>query len=496
MAAAILGALVSALLLGAAPAAAKVQVGDTAAADIASPPLAGTAGSPALWTHTVRHPDATFLKLHLARLALGPGDRLRIRDGDGRLVAEYADRHAAPPGFWVPSARGDTVTVELYAAGPGAAVAIDRYGYGTLGITIRSVCGTDEAVDVACHAGTPIAAASRPVGRMLFEQRGAFFACTGFLVSAFDLFMSAAHCVSTQGQVDSLEVTFDFQASACGGKDLEATRTFPGDRLVTTSVPLDMALMTLGGQPAEIYGFLPLSARAPVQDEPVYLPQHPDGGPKKVSVLGCQVSTPLTDGDAPDSDFGHRCDTEPGSSGSPVLDAADQVIGLHHIGGCTAGGGENLAVLMSRIRPLLPAPGATFALRGARLVPAGGFVTLRGALALGLESNGVDPLGEPVTLTLADADGPFYSVTLPAGALRRSGLGFLFTAGPAAAPSGLRWLRLIPRPVGAFEVVATARGAALGGADREQVTITVAIGDDAASQTVALRRLPRAFVSP
>jgi hypothetical protein len=154
--------------------------------------------------------------------------------------------------------------------------------------------------------------------------------------------------------VDSLEVWFNYQSSACGGDTLAAFEAFAGDRLIAIHAGFDFALMTLQGDPAATYGFLTLSAREPLLDEALYVPQHPGSGPKKVSVTDCRVSAPKVDGDAKGSDFGHQCDTRPGSSGSPVLDLENRVVGLHHFGGCTETGGRNQAVLMSKVLPLLP----------------------------------------------------------------------------------------------------------------------------------------------
>ena len=186
---------------------------------------------------------------------------------------------------------------------------------------------------MACRAGTPIETASRAVGRMLFQEGGGWFLCTGFLMWGEDHFMTNEHCISSQAAVDSLEVRFNYEKASCGGDTEKAFETFEGDRLLLANHPKDVAVLSLAGGPSAAYGFLPLSDRRPDLDEPLYLPQHAGGGVKKVSVTDCRVSVRKTDGFAPDSDFGHQCDTEPGSSGSPVLDGTNQVVGLHHFGG-------------------------------------------------------------------------------------------------------------------------------------------------------------------
>ena len=473
---------------------ARKLVGTTAAVTVRSPhPYPnGDASLPVVWSHTLQHPGASFVKLRLARLALGPGDTLAIRDGAGRAVVSYTERDNRR-GFWAPAIEGDTAVLELRAdaQGTGDGVVIDRYGYGETPLFIESICAGDQREDVACYAATPIETASRAVGRMLFEDGGSFFACTGFLVSPLSHFMSNEHCISTQASVDSLEVRFNYQRSTCGGPDLASFQTFTGDRLVMANAAYDVALMTLSGNPAATYGFLPLVGRTLALGEPLYLPGHPGGDPKVVSVSGCSVTDPVTDGDVADSDFGHRCDTEGGSSGSPVLDAAHQVVGLHHFGGCNAVI-DNQGVLMSRILPLLPASGSSLDVSTGTIMlgtkPGKDTLTLRGTLALGLSTDGVEPLTEPVTLTLSDTDGVVYTATIPGGAFRKAGKLFRFTDRGVVA-NGLRSMTL-HMVSGQVRFTLSGRDLTLLAADRETLTVTLQIGNDVASETLnVLRRV-------
>lgn len=358
--------LLSAVLAWTVSARAKERIGETVVTQIASPhPYPnGDVTLPVVWTETVHHPGAQFLKIHFSQFALGSGDRVRLLDADHRLITEYTDQENARGPFWAVAVVGDSLTIELRADAEysGDGVMIDRYGYGEASLMPESICSGDQKEDVACYAGTPLATASRAVGRMLFEERGVLYACTGFLVSDQDHFMSNEHCISSQEAVESLEVTFDYEHTSCGGTELNPSEAFVGGQLILAHAAFDVALMTLQGRPSEIYGFLPLSDREPRFNEPLYIPQHPSGDVKQVSVMDCRVSSPVLDGDAPGSDFGHQCDTQNGSSGSPVLDMNHQVVGLHHLGGCGSGGGENQAVLMSRILPLLPPMGRDFAI--------------------------------------------------------------------------------------------------------------------------------------
>jgi S1-C subfamily serine protease len=65
----------------------------------------------------------------------------------------------------------------------------------------------------------------------------------------------------------------------------------------------------------------------PVHGEPAFVIQHPLGGRKRVAIVRNQVSF------VDDRVVHYLSDTQVGSSGSPVLNAAGQLIALHHAGG-------------------------------------------------------------------------------------------------------------------------------------------------------------------
>jgi hypothetical protein len=91
---------------------------------------------------------------------------------------------------------------------------------------------------------------------------------------------------------------------------------------------------------------LQLDVRAPRAGEELYVPQHPGGDPTKISMNSpgerngnCKVVDPSYQGYEEGTDLSYYCDTEGGSSGSPVLSrSTNGVIGLHHFGGCPNSG--------------------------------------------------------------------------------------------------------------------------------------------------------------
>jgi Trypsin-like peptidase domain len=135
---------------------------------------------------------------------------------------------------------------------------------------------------------------------------------------------------------------------------------------------LDFTLLTLAGNPVATYGYLPLNGENLQPGDPLYVIQHPGGGEKKIHAR--HTGTANEDCVVKDSDWSepgysanssiqHTCDTEGGSSGSPVLNDNNQIVALHHTGYagspalCSNNGGAgapcNGAIEMEQILPLI-----------------------------------------------------------------------------------------------------------------------------------------------
>jgi V8-like Glu-specific endopeptidase len=112
---------------------------------------------------------------------------------------------------------------------------------------------------------------------------------------------------------------------------------------VRTTAPVPCDVGTIAADAADDWGVIRVAAGAaldpawpivslaaaaePVVGDPAYIVQHPRGNRKRLGFVRNQVST-----------FDERVvhyltDTQAGSSGSPVLDAAGRLIALHHAGG-------------------------------------------------------------------------------------------------------------------------------------------------------------------
>ncbi|WP_421904532.1 trypsin-like peptidase domain-containing protein [Mameliella sp.] len=111
-----------------------------------------------------------------------------------------------------------------------------------------------------------------------------------------------------------------------------------------TSEALDYTVLQVLGDANAEFGALDLSAAVPNDRDPFWVIGHPMGEAQRISREKCQADSPAVAGNR----LRHTCDTLPGNSGSPVIDAGSQkVIGLHHAG--SRAGKVNFAVPMAEI---------------------------------------------------------------------------------------------------------------------------------------------------
>ena len=212
---------------------------------------------------------------------------------------------------------------------------------------MESICGTNNLQEVESYDGAPgqpvefVAAREPRVGAIASgspEHSDKY--CTGTLISE-NLFLTASHCVDSSITNDF--VVFNYQ-KVRGTQDLE-----PQDHVhivgtvEQTLGGLDYAIIRLEGLPGLKYGYAHLNPNEIENGHMLTIIQHPSGNPKMVDVghrSGSRETFYMTYGDL---------DTQPGSSGSGVLDQLGNVVGVHTNGGCFNSGGENAGVMMTEI---------------------------------------------------------------------------------------------------------------------------------------------------
>lgn len=321
--------------------------------------------------HAVAHPGAAFIKARFDRVRLGERDAITVT---GRTETwAYGADDVRGEGLRALSVEGDTAEVLLHddpSDGTAAAARLAAYSRGLNETELasrppawepgpESICGDgDDSVHAVCYRETDPAAyeTSRAVARLIIDDESY---CTGWIAGDNRL-LTNHHCFSTQEEAATVEVQFGHQCLECAGGMVAEPLKVAGEAVLTTDYTYDYTLFTVADWPAIAHlPRLPISTERVQTGDKVYLAGHPGGGPLRITAASdaeprwdeaqCQVHDPSADGHAPSTDLGYLCDSEGGSSGSPVVDrATGAVVGLHHFGGC-----PNQAVRMDLVYPLI-----------------------------------------------------------------------------------------------------------------------------------------------
>jgi hypothetical protein len=183
---------------------------------------------------------------------------------------------------------------------------------------------------------------------------------------AANLFITAGHCFDQHGggwQRPSrnglvvepeeiaclMKVNFNFQVNGITGQTRSGV-SFPVEELLEfRRSNLDYAIIRLGrnevGQlPGEIFGTLRIAPQDLVANGAMLcLIQHPAGRPKRIE------AGPMLRNTAGQIAY-DSLDTLGGSSGSPILSLAGEIVGVHTNGGCSTFNGFNFGLAIGAIR--------------------------------------------------------------------------------------------------------------------------------------------------
>ena len=216
------------------------------------------------------------------------------------------------------------------------------------GIQLELSVGSYENEPMSNYKDTVFADIGRSVGRLDVLTDKGTFPCTAFIVSKQHI-LTNYHCsLGLLGDERIGATRIDASQFVAGytqtGVD-EGTKKFTViPTPVETNAELDYAVLEVIGNPSQEFGELKLASLVPKDRAPFWIIGHPQGKGQHISREKCRASTPAVSRNT----LLHTCDTLPGNSGSPVIDAGlQQVVALHHAG--IANDSVNAAILMSKI---------------------------------------------------------------------------------------------------------------------------------------------------
>lgn len=212
----------------------------------------------------------------------------------------------------------------------------------------RTICGTtDDSQFVNSYNGTLgptttfVATHKRSKGALeSTNTANSSKYCSGSLISA-NQFLTAGHCVDSTSVGDY--VSFNYERVA-GGTTLLTQDHYRVDAVLEDAVGgVDYAIVRLAGSPGTTWGIAAVASADPATGAAATIIGHPSGGPKKIEAgtVNSYSGNNIRYG---------NIDTLGGNSGSGILDANGNIIGVHTNGGCTASGGLNFGMRISRVR--------------------------------------------------------------------------------------------------------------------------------------------------
>jgi V8-like Glu-specific endopeptidase len=262
--------------------------------------------------------------------------------------------------FWSNTIAGESLTVHLDAPeGVAPSFTIAGVGYLTERFaTANTLAPVTNAAntkpcsfnancteDVACvNENAAVTAAKNAVAHILFASGGFLYICSGGLVADSDLltnvpyFITANHCISRASEASSMETFFFYAASSCQSCPDPGAANTTGSTIVSTNKSSDYTLLRLSQNAPAGATFLGWSSTAIANTNGVnlYRISHPKGSPQAYSEHRVDTSRG-TCRSWPRGAWIYSSDlfgaTEGGSSGSPVVNGAGQLVGQLS-GGC------------------------------------------------------------------------------------------------------------------------------------------------------------------
>ena len=327
--------------------------------------------------------NSSYVKLYFKNFDLSPGDYLQITGSNNKESIVYGGKGKIVENnmtmisdFWSKVILDEKVVVRLYSSNSadvykGFEITKVAYGYSEQRIMKkiienspekRSICSSDNKERIACYEGTEMYEKAKAVCRLII---GGQFTCTGWLLGSEGDLMTNNHCIGSVSDAQNTDYIFNFQYDNCSGTTEETRDVVASSAtLIKTSSGLDYTLVKLPVNPTSTYGFLSLSSAVASSGDRIYIPQHPGGRRKEISVNTDRDATAGGFSRVSTSSIGsgrqvtYFADTEGGSSGSPVLDFnSNLVIAIHNTGGCPNGSNGRSDSLINSIGSDMPAGG-------------------------------------------------------------------------------------------------------------------------------------------
>lgn len=317
-----------------------------------------------LWRYQINGENARSLSIHFKQFRIPNKAELYIYDiSKEKIYGAFTSINNKPYGtFTIADFPGNGCIVEYFE--PDNAAYEGELVIGSIGKAYRDILytGSDKPtetvtslIDINCSQGDEMQLEKHSVCRITFQEGEGGYLCSGALVNntEFDgtpYFLTANHCISENSVAQTVVAYFNYERDQCNGTTIVSTnKTLSGAQMLATRNVSDFALLLLSETPDTSYK--PYYAGWSTEDvapNTSYSIHHPSGAVKKISTdLDSAISNPYQiNWEGEDLKPNQRVSpanshwqvvfdvgaTETGSSGAPLFNANDKIIGQLHGG--------------------------------------------------------------------------------------------------------------------------------------------------------------------
>jgi V8-like Glu-specific endopeptidase len=318
-----------------------------------------------VWTSEVRVPGATALRLHLTGVDLPRGTQLFVYNLAGQAFGPYTGRGPLGDGvLYTNTVFGDRLLLQVHSKQAERAPRLTLAEVGVMGARFaapryrpegmlfdpnsldKALCSGNASciVNAACQSNAAVSVAKDAVAGLLFQSGASFYICTGGLIAdtntstVVPYLLTAHHCISSSGEASSLETYFDYETT-CSNPNCTQPYNNTGDTVGATikasGSTSDYTLVQLASVPASSDGVTTYlgwlsTPVANTNNTALYRISHPSGSPQAYTEGVVDTGKP-TCRTLARGNFIYSRDTlggtEGGSSGSPVVNGAGQIVG-------------------------------------------------------------------------------------------------------------------------------------------------------------------------
>lgn len=313
-----------------------------------------------VWTARIASKNATALRIGFEKFQIPSNAELYVYTDRGEAFGPYREYGPNDNGeFWTNTTAGSQAFLQLHYFGSASDLADMEFhitGISHMGprllmanyvapeLAPKAFCSWNASCveNASCGSSSAVNDATKAVAEMIYVSGGGSYICTGGLLADTDTgsvvpyFLTANHCVSKGREANSLETVFDFSVSCNSGNcprygDGFNVRT-NGSSIVATNRTSDYTLLQLAQTPGGTRAYLGWTTAevAFSNNTSLYRVSHPSGSPLAYSEHSVDTGTG-TCSSWPRGNWIYTQDTfgatEGGSSGSPIVNGAGEVVG-------------------------------------------------------------------------------------------------------------------------------------------------------------------------